>query len=221
MIVKMGSSSPNRDEHKTYLSCHHPEILLSATSKTIHQQILRGWDQILQIFPDVFFVAPGSRIRLPYHGIGPNFGKDHPKKQQGLPTSGDGRPTHVSSCPRGPTFLVPQLPFSTCHSQELSTSRVVTKSFARGHLPVPTTSWVKPRGGLQQNTAVSRLTTCPGSNPLSRSSPCTLRGSWHDQIQLRRQWRLSRLDFTTKNGAFKRWNLWAPSVENGTQIGCK
>ena len=24
LVVKMGSSSPNRDEHKKYLSCHHP-----------------------------------------------------------------------------------------------------------------------------------------------------------------------------------------------------
>ena len=31
MIVKMGSSSPNRGENKTYLSCHHLVYLLQAT----------------------------------------------------------------------------------------------------------------------------------------------------------------------------------------------
>jgi len=37
MLVKLGSSSPNRDENKRYLSCHHPVFLpaLSTTSRRL------------------------------------------------------------------------------------------------------------------------------------------------------------------------------------------
>ena len=37
LVVKLGSSSPNRDEHKKYLSCHHPvyqHINCDITTKT-------------------------------------------------------------------------------------------------------------------------------------------------------------------------------------------
>ena len=75
MIVKIGSSSQILGMKIKYGRNHHPEIhflQIQDHSPTNLQGL------IFQILPDFFCVAPGSRIRLPYHDIGLNFGKDHP-----------------------------------------------------------------------------------------------------------------------------------------------